>query len=70
MGIENPKNEIVTVETQVAANVDTALAEWKAYQEITKQMLDDSDYQDIKGKKFTIGKKTNRWCYTIKRNNL
>lgn len=58
MGIENPKNEIVNVETQVSANVDTALAEWKAYQEITKQMLDKSDYQDIKGKKF---KKKSAW---------
>lgn len=39
-------------------NVDQALAEWNAYQEITEKMLDDTDYQDIKGKKY---KKKSAW---------
>lgn len=39
-------------------NVDQALAEWNAYQEITEKMLDETDYQVIKEKKY---KKKSAW---------
>ena len=39
-------------------NVDQALQEWEAYQKITKLMLDETDYQDIKGRQF---KKKSAW---------
>lgn len=55
-------NEIVVVEDNSAAistvNVDQALQEWAAYQTITEKMLDENDYQQIKGKGF---KKKSAW---------
>ena len=57
-----PQADIVVVEDNSAAistvNVDQALQEWYAYQTITEKMLDESDYQDIKGKAF---KKKSAW---------
>lgn len=61
MGIKRDKNEIIEVQSPtdiVQTDVDTALAEWKAYQRITLEMLDESDYQTIKGKKY---KKKSAW---------
>lgn len=52
----------VVIEDNSAAistvNVDQALAEWNAYQEITEKMLDETDYQVIKEKKY---KKKSAW---------
>jgi len=39
-------------------DVDQALQEWEAYQKITSKMLDETDYQDIKGKAY---KKKSAW---------
>ena len=51
-----PQADIVVVEDNSAAistvNVDQALEEWKAYQTITELMLDETDYQDISGRRF------------------
>ena len=57
---EEPKEEttLTTIHNEGIVDVDRALNEWKAYQTITTEMLDDSDYQDIKGKKF---KKKSAW---------
>ena len=56
------ENEIVVVEQDSAAistvNVDQALQEWAAYQTITEKMLDETDYQDIQGRRF---KKKSAW---------
>ena len=57
-----PQADIVVVEDNSAAistvNVDQALEEWKAYQTITELMLDETDYQDISGRRF---KKKSAW---------
>lgn len=42
----------------LTTNVDAALEEWEAYQLFTEKLLDESDYQDIRGKKF---KKKSAW---------
>lgn len=42
----------------LAVSVNEALAEWKEYQDLTHQLLDDSDYQSIGKKKF---KKKSAW---------
>lgn len=55
---KNEETALTTIETGAIVDVDKALQEWKAYQMITNEMLDDSDYQDIKGKKF---KKKSAW---------
>lgn len=53
-------NEIVVLEDNaiMATNVDIALEEWNAYQLFTEKLLDESDYQDIRGNKF---KKKSAW---------
>ena len=49
----------IVEETNISTvNVDQALEEWNAYQEITEKMLDESDYQPIKGKMY---KKKSAW---------
>ena len=53
-------NELVpkTEAEILPVNVENALEEWNAYQELTKKLLDDSDYQEHKGKKY---KKKSAW---------
>lgn len=59
---ENVTHAPVLVEQDSTAistvNVDQALAEWNAYQEITEKMLDETDYQVIREKKY---KKKSAW---------
>jgi hypothetical protein len=60
MGL-NTSNELQVMEntpTTSTIDVDNAIQEWKAYQEVTKLILDDGDYQNIKGKRF---KKKTAW---------
>ena len=49
---------IVEESNIMSTNVEQALAEWEAYQTFTEKLLDDSDYQLIRGKKF---KKKSAW---------
>jgi hypothetical protein len=62
MAVKKKNQEIVAVEDNSAAistvNVDQALQEWQAYQTITEKMLDETDYQDIQGRRF---KKKSAW---------
>ena len=49
----NENAPAIVNETSISTvNVDQALQEWNAYQEITEKMLDESDYQNIKGKMY------------------
>lgn len=49
----------VVEETSImSTNVEQALAEWEAYQTFTEKLLDESDYQLIRGKRF---KKKSAW---------
>lgn len=50
--MQKTDSEILTVD------VDNALYEWNAYQELTKKLLDETDYQVHKGKKY---KKKSAW---------
>src|SRR3990170_6605522 len=52
--------EVALVPSTVALpiSVDQAIAEWLEYQELTRQLLDDSDYQKISGRTF---KKKSAW---------
>lgn len=45
-------------ETALTVNVENALVEWQAYQELTRKLLDDTDYQRIGNKRF---KKKSAW---------
>ena len=55
----NENAPAIVNETSISTvNVDQALQEWNAYQEITEKMLDESDYQNIKGKMY---KKKSAW---------
>ncbi|MDR2830068.1 MAG: hypothetical protein LBB45_03370 [Methanobrevibacter sp.] len=48
-------------------DVEYAIQQWKAYQTLTQRLLDESDYQDIKGKRF---KKKSAWRKLCKAFNL
>lgn len=50
--VSRTEGEILTV------NVENALEEWNAYQELTKKLLDETDYHIHKGKKY---KKKSAW---------
>ena len=52
------KNAPAIIEEVDVVNVDKAMDDWQAYQKLTHELLDDSDYQNIKGKKF---KKKSAW---------
>lgn len=57
--INNTTAPVVMEQTSISTvNVDTAIEEWKAYQKITELMLDDTDYQNIKGNMY---KKKSAW---------
>ena len=47
-------NEIVTTtnENNVPVDVDYAIEEWKAYQRLTRELLDETDYQTHRGRKY------------------
>lgn len=53
-------NELMTTEenTIMTVNVDQALEEWNAYLTLTERMLDETDYQEIKGRRY---KKKSAW---------
>lgn len=51
-------NTPAIVEEMAVVNVDKALNDWNTYQQLTRELLNDSDYQDIKGKRF---KKKQAW---------
>lgn len=51
-------SNIVTTENTIVVDVDNALDEWRAYQRLTNELLDDSDYHCHKGKKY---KKKSAW---------
>lgn len=44
-------NEIVEYQDNAPVDVERALDDWKAYQELTEKLLDKSDYQTLPGKK-------------------
>ncbi|WP_413826872.1 hypothetical protein [Methanobrevibacter sp. UBA313] len=53
------KDLIINEESNLQPScINKALNEWKAYQLVTKEILDESDYQTIKGRKF---KKKSAW---------
>ncbi|WP_413862066.1 hypothetical protein [Methanobrevibacter sp. UBA417] len=58
--VQTVEGEIVKSETSLSSEsgIETALQEWRDYQLVTKEILDDSDYQIIKNKKF---KKKSAW---------
>lgn len=58
--VNNESNipSVIEENTIMSTNVEQALAEWEAYQTFTEKLLDDSDYQLIRGKKF---KKKSAW---------
>ena len=58
--MENLTNQpIVAQENSISTvNVEQALEEWNAYQTITERMLDETDYQKIKGRMY---KKKSAW---------
>lgn len=60
MGLNTTNDLQVINNTPATATIDvnTAVDEWKAYQKVTELILDDSDYQNIKGKRF---KKKTAW---------
>ena len=47
-------NEIVTTtnENNVPVDVDYAIEEWRAYQRLTRELLDETDYQTHRGRKY------------------
>ena len=47
-------NELVTRnnENNVPVDVDYAIEEWKAYQRLTRELLDETDYQTHRGRKY------------------
>ena len=58
MSDKNEANEVIVVENNKIVDVDTALREWEAYQELTEKLLDESDYQQTKNGSF---KKKSAW---------
>lgn len=59
MAEEETKNEIIIPTQEVAElDVDQALEDWNAYQRLTKELLDESDYQETKDGRF---KKKSAW---------
>ena len=56
--VRGPQLPELRDEDDVAAFVRQKMLEWKAYQELTKQLLDESDYQKIGRSKF---KKKSAW---------
>lgn len=53
LGKTNKNNALITTDNQVGSvDVNQALADWEAYQQITEKMLNESDYQNIGGKAF------------------
>lgn len=47
-------NEIVTTTNRnnVPVDVDNAIEEWRAYQRLTRELLDETDYQTHRGRKY------------------
>lgn len=57
--MENKQELVTSIGNKIEdSNINNAISEWRAYQIVTKEILDDGDYQTIKGKKF---KKKSAW---------